>query len=60
MMAERASQAPGGRTYIALTGLENDKTGRRFELGDVVQEGDFPAAILKHWLESGKVRLADG
>lgn len=40
-------------TYKATVGLTNDKTGKRFEPGDVVKDDDFPKPVIKSWLERG-------
>ncbi|KKN22089.1 hypothetical protein LCGC14_0918660 [marine sediment metagenome] len=37
--------------YLALMGCE--RKNRRFEPGDTVPGGTFPAKVVKHWLEKG-------
>lgn len=37
--------------FIALTGLDNDKTGRRYEAGDEITVEDFSEDVILHWLE---------
>lgn len=36
--------------YLVLIPCRNDNTGARFEPGDVVDESDFPAAVIDNWL----------
>lgn len=40
-------------TYRATVGLTNDKTGKRFEPGDPVKDGDFPKSDIVYWLKRG-------
>ena len=44
------------KKYKAVVGLDNDKTGKRFEPGDAVSEDDFTKATIKHWLKKGAIR----
>lgn len=48
-----AKKKPPVGGYIAMTGLNNERTGRRFEAGDLVQSGDFPPETLEHWVKRG-------
>lgn len=40
-------------TYKATVGLTNDKTGKRFEPGDAVKDGDFPKSEITYRLKRG-------
>ena len=40
-------------SYKVLVGIENDRTGKRFEPGDVCTNKDFSKAVIKNWLEIG-------
>lgn len=40
-------------SYKTTVGLDNDKTGKRFEIGDTVQDGDFSAKIIALWVKAG-------
>lgn len=48
--------------YIATVGLTDDKTGKRFEPGDKIKDGDFPKYIIESWLRRGHLveEAADG
>ena len=39
------------KEYIALTNLSNGATGAEFKKGDTVKDGDFPASIIRGWLD---------
>ena len=39
--------------YIAIRGLTNDKTGKRWEPSDKVKTGDFPKYIVENWVKRG-------
>lgn len=41
--------------YIATVGLDNDKTGKRFNAGDSVKAKDFPKKVIDAWLKRGHV-----
>lgn len=43
------------KKYIALTGLNNDKTGKRFDPGDTVTNKDFSKSIIQHWLQTNRI-----
>ena len=45
-------------SYTAAVGLTNDKTGKRFEPGKPVKDGDFPKKVITAWLKSGKLKEA--
>ena len=47
-------------TYEAQTGLTNDKTGKRWEAGDTVKDGDFTKKVVAHWLKKGVLTVKDG
>ena len=39
--------------YKVLIGCQNDRTGKRFEPGDVCTDKDFSKAVIKNWLSIG-------
>ena len=39
--------------YVAQVRLTNDTTGKVFEPGDRVKDGDFDAAVIRNWIEIG-------
>ena len=45
--------------YKATRGLTNDKTGKRWEVGDRVKAGDFPKGVITAWVKRG-VLVKDG
>ena len=47
-------------SYKAVVGLQSDKKGTRFEPGDIVTDGDFPASVIKYWLEVGNLKKIRG
>lgn len=47
------------QTYIAQVGLTNDKSGKRWQTGDVVQAGDFAKYIIEDWLRLGILKPAE-
>jgi hypothetical protein len=55
-MAKKKSET-AVKEYTALTNLINNKTGATFAPGDTVQDGDFPADIIKAWLDRNPPRL---
>ena len=46
--------------YKVLVGVESDKKGTRFEPGDFVTDDDFPAKIIKLWLDQGVLKTTRG
>jgi hypothetical protein len=45
--------------YQATTGLTRGRDGRQFQPGETVKEGDFPPAVIAHWLETGVLVAKD-
>jgi hypothetical protein len=43
------------KTYIAIVGLTDDKTGREWEPGATLTEGDFSKDVIANWLEIGAI-----
>lgn len=42
------------KEYIVLSdGVENDKTGKRFEKGAKVTNKDFKQSVIRNWLKTG-------
>lgn len=48
---------PEKKEYIATTNLSNSKTGKDYAAGDSVKDGDFPAAVIKNWLNRGHLEV---
>ena len=52
------------KKYNVLIGCERDPKGKdpgaRFEPGDTVTEADFPAKVIKGWVEKGVLELVKG
>ena len=46
--------------YKVMVGVESDKKGTRFEPGDFVTDDDFPAKIIKLWLDQGVLKTTRG
>jgi len=47
-------------SYKVVVGVESDKKGTRFEPGDFVTDDDFPAKIIKLWLDQGVLKTTRG
>ena len=39
--------------YVVVRGCENDKTMKRWEVGEIVKDGDFSRATIANWLKTG-------
>jgi hypothetical protein len=57
-MAKKKSKSDE-KEYTATVNLSNGATGKDYEPGDTVKAGDFPAAIIKGWLERGHLEVKD-
>ena len=44
------------QNYEALVGLNNDKTKKRYEAGDIISEKDFSKKTLEHWLRTKRIK----
>ena len=55
-MTKKKSEA-AVKEYTALTNLTNGATGVNFAPGDTVKDGDFPAAIIRAWLDRNPPHL---
>lgn len=45
------------KQYKTAVRLTNDKTGKIYPAGSTISTGDFPAVIIKHWQELGRIVL---
>lgn len=41
--------------YVANVSLSNDKSGKTFQPGEIVQDGDFPKSVIDHWIKRGRL-----
>jgi hypothetical protein len=57
-MAKKKSKSDE-KEYTATVNLSNGATGKDYEPGDTVKAGDFPAAIIKGWLERGHLEVKE-
>lgn len=39
--------------YKVLIGCESDKKKKRYETGEIIEDGDFPKAVIANWVEIG-------
>ena len=48
------------QTYEALVACSNNKTGKDFDIGDTVNDGDFTTSVIKNWIQIGVLKPKGG
>lgn len=49
-----------GHKYIVVSPIRSDRTKKSYPVGAIIDNGDFPAAIIANWLEIGVLEVTDG